>query len=354
MFASTEGDIALWVNGRFPNKWDGQGRAVSDGTDPLYDWQAWIPREHHPHIKNPERGFVSSANQESTAPDYPYYMDDVYASFERGRRINDRLSEMDEITKDDMQALLMDNFSYHAAEILPSMLKWVKPDSLSPIESEVLDSLQAWNYFNNAPYRAPSVFRSWWSELYEAILVDEYDADFPLRAPARDRMGQQLKDNPNFWMVDDRTTQEVETIRDHATASFKKALYDLTQYYGPWSDDWDWGWVINNNVPHVTQTNGLGALNLYSGGGAESVNATRGNSGPSWRMIVELGPEIKAWGVYPGGASGNPGSPNYDSMIESWRTGELYELNFYKEPPLGSQVSPGEESKLSVKWSIRP
>ena len=95
-------------------------------------------------------------------------------------------------------------------------------------------------------------------------------------------------------------------------------------------------------------------MNLYSGGGAESVNATRGSSGPSWRMIVELGPEIKAWGVYPGGASGNPGSPNYDSMIESWRTGELYELRFYKEPPLDSDISLGEESKLSVKWSIRP
>ena len=354
VFASVEGDIALWVNGRFPNKWDGQGRTVSDGTDPLYDWQGWIPREHNPHIKNPERGFVSSANQESTAPDYPYYMDDVYASFERGRRINDRLSEMYEITKDDMQALLMDNYSYHASEILPRMLEWVKTDSLYPIQIEVLDSLKAWNFFNNAPYRAPSVFRSWWSELYESILADEYNADFPLRAPARDRLVQQLKDNPNFWMVDNQTTQGVETIQDQATISFKKAFDNLTESYGSWSDDWDWGWVINNNIPHLTQTNGLGALNLYSGGGTESVNATRGSSGPSWRMIVELGSEIKAWGVYPGGASGNPGSPNYDSMIESWRTGELYELRFYKEPPLDSDISLVQESKLLVKWSLHP
>ena len=69
-------------------------------------------------------------------------------------------------------------------------------------------------------------------------------------------------------------------------------------------------------------------------------------------MIVELGPEIKVWGVYPGGASGNPGSPNYDSMIESWRTGELYELRFYKEPPLDSDISLVQESKLLVKWSL--
>jgi penicillin amidase len=71
-------------------------------------------------------------------------------------------------------------------------------------------------------------------------------------------------------------------------------------------------------------------------------------------MIVELGPEIKAWGVYPGGASGNPGSPNYDHMIESWRTGKLYELHFFKEPPFGSSSLPDQESKSLVKWSLRP
>jgi penicillin G amidase len=354
VFASTDGDIALWVNGRFPNKWDGQGRTVSDGTDPVYDWQGWIPREHHPYTKNPERGFVSSANQESTAPDYPYYMDDVYAPFERGRRINERLSELENITKEDMQALLMDNYSYHAAEILPSMLSWIQTDSLNATQSEVLDSLRTWNYYNNASYRAPSVFRSWWYTLYEAILVDEYDADFPLRTPARDRMVQQLKEDSNFWMVDHRSTEVVETIEDQATQSFISALNDLTEAYGVWSDDWDWGWVMNNDIPHLTQTNGLGVNDLYSSGGAESVNATRGSSGPSWRMIVELGPEIKAWGVYPGGASGNPGSPNYDHMIESWRTGKLYELHFYKAPPIGSTMSSGQESKSVVKWSLRP
>ena len=57
VFASVEGDIALWVKVVFNNGM--VRRTVSDGTDPL-DWQGWIPREHNPHIKNPERGFVAS------------------------------------------------------------------------------------------------------------------------------------------------------------------------------------------------------------------------------------------------------------------------------------------------------
>jgi penicillin amidase len=344
VFASQDGDIALWVNGRFPNKWDGQGRTVSDGTDPLYDWQSWIPREHHPHIKNPPRGFVSSANQESAAPDYPYYMDDVYAPFERGRRINDRLSDLDNITKEDMQELLMDNYSYHASEMLPEMLGWLEQDSLEGVALEIADSLGAWNFYNEAEYRSPSVFRNWWYELSRGILSDEYDAHVPLRFPARDRLMQQLKESPNFWMVDNMTTDRVESIEEITTQAFLGAIEALREQYGDWSDAWDWGWVMDNHVPHLTQTNGLGTDALYSGGGAESVNATRGTSGPSWRMIVELGPELKAWGVYPGGPSGNPGSSNYDSMVEAWRTGQLYELKFYRKAPTNDDV----------KWSIHP
>ena len=145
-------------------------------------------------------------------------------------------------------------------------------------------------------------------------------------------------------MIDDRATDRVESIEELTTQAFVRAVENLRQEYGTWSDDWDWGWVMNNHVPHLTQTNGLGTEALYSGGGAESVNATRGTSGPSWRMIVELGPELKAWGVYPGGASGNPGSPNYDSMVEAWRMGQLYELNFYRNAP----------SNDDIKWSIHP
>ena len=56
------------------------------------------------------------------------------------------------------------------------------------------------------------------------------------------------------------------------------------------------------------------------------MNATSGRSGASWRMVVELGPEIKAFGIYPGGQSGNPGSKFYSNFIPIWANGEY--LNF--------------------------
>tara|TARA_R110000868_G_scaffold235273_9_gene489147 strand:- start:4192 stop:6606 length:2415 start_codon:yes stop_codon:yes gene_type:complete len=334
VFATNEGDIGLYVSGKFPNKWKFQGQTVSDGTNPLYDWQGWIPTEHNPNVKNPERGFVSSANQESAAPDYPYYLEDDYAPFERGRRINELLAGMEDITKEDMRKMQMDSYSYHAATILPEMLEWIQREELNEAERAILREVEGWGFFNNSELKAPGIFRWWWSNFYSGILNDEYSSTkSSLRYPPRDRLIEVIKSEPDFEFFDNIDTEEIETREVIVTQTFKETIEELTNAYGEFGDKWNWGVVINNDFDHIAFIPGFGAQNVYSSGGSESINATRDSWGPSWRMVVELGPEVKAWGVYPGGASGNPGSPNYDSMLESWRTGELYELKFLKEKP---------------------
>ena len=43
-------------------------------------------------------------------------------------------------------------------------------------------------------------------------------------------------------------------------------------------------------------------------------------------MVVELGPEVQAWGVYPGGQSGNPTSRHYRDLLPRWQAGQLDSL----------------------------
>ncbi len=334
IFANNEGDIATWISGKFPNKWKHQGRTVSDGTDPLYDWQGWIPTEHNPNVKNPERGFVSSANQESAAPDYPYYLEDDHAPFERGRRINDLLAEMDNFTKDDIRNMQMDSYSYHAATILPNMLEWIERDSLSENQLHILYEVEQWDFYNDSDKKGPGIFRWWWSNFYSGIFSDEYGTtNASLRYPSRDRVIEVIKSEPDFKFFDNVNTDKIEIREDIVTDTFIESVEELTNVYGEFGDNWNWGVLINNDFDHIAFIPGFGKQNVYSSGGSESINATRESWGPSWRMVVELGPEVKGWGVYPGGASGNPGSPNYDSTLDTWRTGELYELKFLKEAP---------------------
>lgn len=341
VFASNEGDIALWVNGKFPKKWMYQGQMVSDGTDPAYDWQGWIPRDQVPYIKNPERGFVSSANQESAAPDYPYYLDDDFAPFERGRRINDLLAQMNDITPKDIQEMQLDTYSYYAATLLPSLLAWISTENLNNQELEIYNLLSEWDYHMDAEKIAPSVFRLWAGNFYQSIFYDEYETtEAELRLPSRDRFTEVIKAEPGWSFIDDVNTGSVETREERAAYSFNKAITHLTDQYGGFGDGWKWGYVIDNDINHLAFIPGMGEQNLFTSGSPEAINATRGTNGPSWRMVVELGPNVRGYGVYPGGQSGNPGSPSYAEFIEPWRTGELFELKFLKEKPELSQSFP--------------
>ena len=47
-------------------------------------------------------------------------------------------------------------------------------------------------------------------------------------------------------------------------------------------------------------------------------------------MVVELGDEVRAWGTYPGGQSGNPVSPRYTEFLGKWSAGTLDTLRFPK------------------------
>ena len=49
-------------------------------------------------------------------------------------------------------------------------------------------------------------------------------------------------------------------------------------------------------------------------------------------MLVELGPEVHAWGTYPGGQSGNPASRWYMDRVPRWMAGELDTLLFPSTP----------------------
>ena len=40
------------------------------------------------------------------------------------------------------------------------------------------------------------------------------------------------------------------------------------------------------------------------------------------RLLVKLAKEPQGWFIYPGGQSGNPGSPYYTNFVEPWRRGQ--------------------------------
>jgi len=333
VFASADNDIAITANGKFPLKWKDQGKFILDGTDPKSDWQGWIPADQNPTVKNPERNFVSSANQSSTDQTYPYYINWEFSSYERGKRINDKLKLMTKATADSIRMMQSDSYSIFAQNLLPALLLKTDPAKLNATQKEALNLMGKWDKFYAANAVGASIFELWTKRLFYNIWDDEFTiASIPMRYPSRDRTVELILNDPGSKWFDNVHTPAREGLNDLVNEAFKFTCDSLERKFGPIGKTWAWANVKQTHVPHLANIPGFGSKTLMIGGGKSTINALSESNGPSWRMVIELGKVPKGHGVYPGGQSGNPGSPFYDNMINTWADGKLYDLYLMSSP----------------------
>ncbi len=343
LFASKTGDIAIWQNGKFPARWKGQGDFVMPGTDSAYLWQGFIPHDENPHLMNPSRGFLSSANQLPVDSAYPYYLGfgSDYPVY-RGVIINRMLSKMNNITPDDMQKMQVDNYNVFAETARPVLLKYIKEDKLNAEESKYLSRLKKWNLRSDPAEGGPVIFNVWFDSLENAVWGDEFAKikgvyKWPQESTLIDNI---IKDSA-FSFIDNINTPDKETINDVVTIAFQHAVPSLQQLER--DDVLSWAKFKGTGIRHLLRLPALSRMNLPVGGGSHIINATKDFHGPSWRMVVQLTDETEAYGIYPGGQSGNPGSRYYDSFVNTWAAGKYKKLWVMKE---------NETADKRVKWKM--
>ena len=98
-----------------------------------------------------------------------------------------------------------------------------------------------------------------------------------------------------------------------------------------------WARFKNTGIRHLLRLTPLSRLQIEVGGGVHIINATKQFHGPSWRMVVHLTDEPEAYGVFPGGQSGNPGSKYYDNSVDTWAQGKYHTLWFMKKEQVGDK-----------------
>ncbi len=337
VFASKENDIALTVAGNLPKRRNQQGRFVQDGSISTNDWSGFIPFEQNPNTKNPTQGFIGSANQHSTYPSYPYYYIGHFEEY-RGRRLNEELTRMNNIKPKDLMALQLDNYSKKAEDYVKVLLKLLKRTKLNSNELENIKLLENWDFSFDADKVAPSLFEFWCSELtnlvWQNLIPDgsvngmfssRISPDVSMIWPEENVLREMIEHKPNHKIFDDLTTPNIETASDKVSQAYKQACSLLEKEESKlWRD------VKHTSVMHLARLDAFSRKNQNIGGHGSALNACTPLDGPSWRMVVELGDKINAWGVFPGGQSGNPSSKFYDNMLDKWAKGEYYELFFMK------------------------
>lgn len=324
IYADNHDEIALRVNGNIPLKRKGQGRLISPGKLSKDDWQGFIPRNQNPQVRSPKKGFVTSANQWSTSPDYPYYYSGSFEPY-RGRITNRLLAEMDSISADDMMKMQQNVYSIQAEESLPLMLQYLDE---TYHKHAFIQLLTKWDYNYDADSKAASIYDEWFNQFHELLWDEVYTKLDVTALPQPDiwvSIGLLEKDANNKFF-DIAKTQKKETARDIVTQAFVKSVAKLGRDLPEWSK------VKNAQIPHLTRLPAFSYSKLSIGGHKHSINAMQQSFGPSWRMVIELTEKPVGYGIYPGGQSGNPASAYYKNNVEKWATGQYDKLTIITKP----------------------
>jgi penicillin amidase len=341
VFASKTNEIAWWQQANFPAKWKRQGDFVMPGWDNTFRWQGNIDTADNIHMVNPERGFVASANQLPADSAYPFYLGgyhDVY----RGVIINRMLGKMGGITATDMQKMQTDNYNVFAEMALPMLLKNVDESKLSSKAIELLQVVKQWNLRADPQENGMTVFSSWWRSFADTVWNDNLERKdkLPVTRPGDHTLFEAVQKDSAFVFVDNINTVETETLPHMVTAALNKTAEDLKK-----EKNLNWAVVKDTRVGHLLSAlPGFSRMHLPIGGGSKIINATTKTHGPSWRVVVEMTDQTNAYGIYPGGQSGNPGSQYYDMFIDKWAKGEYYPLWIMKE---------ADKKSAKAKWVMK-
>ena len=333
LFAARDGDIAIRPNGFFPLRQPGEGKYIREGDSTKNNWGGVIPFDERPVHYNPARGYVSSANQVTTGPDYPYYYLGSFDEY-RGRYINRVLDRQPTMNQRRMKELQLDDYSLLAEELTPLLLARTDRRHLNTEGLRLLRVLSEWDYHYAGESRGATLFDTWYRRLYE-LSFDEFAPGSGRLRPELWRWNELLREQPEHPIFDIDSTELRETAAILTQRAFDELLEELD---GALPEPW--AIARDAHIDHLGKVPGFGSPLITTGGARTTPRVVDDNFGASWRMVIELGQEPRGWGALPGGAAGNPGSAYYDNGFEEWEEGRYHELARWRRPqePIGSWI----------------
>ena len=343
--ADRAGTIAIRSTGRFPVRAPGAtGARLQDGSSVSNDWRGALPVARYPFAVNPRQGFLASANQQPWDPrtDSTYLGANWYSPW-RAMRINTLLRADSAVTPEAMRRYQTDAGSARADVFVPAFLDAAQTLRGAGRSDAALDSaaqlLAEWDRRYTKDNQRAVLFESMMTALQDHAWDElawpngsQRDGPRGERGPLRvDTPGDQLlaillRDPASPWWDDRGTRQSVERRDDILGEAMRQGYRRTRATHGdPAAGGWRWDRVHHANIHHLLRLESLSRLGVPVQGGPSTLSPSSGSGrfGASWRMVVELAPEVRAWTIYPGGQSANPTSARYADRIARWSAGDL-------------------------------
>ena len=326
IWADREGNIGWQATGLPPirNGFSGLVATLGDGSQ---EWGGYLPIGDRPHIYNPESGIIATANENVTPANYAYpealgfqWSDDF-----RGRRIREVLGSGKKFTLTEMGQLQNDYLALPARTLVPYLIDLKFDDTFTQSD---IDSLKGWDYVLDKNSITAGIYVMFERKLREN--VDRLVMTPEIRKLAGSvQLTRVLEwmEHPEAIFTDNPLQQRDQLLK----SSFVQALQALEEKLGTDRSQWQYGQAAFKHAkvthplsPALSESwqEKLNTVSLPRGGYSftPSANAYGDNntSGASFRILVDTEDWEKTLGINSPGQSGNPDSPFYKNLFETW------------------------------------
>ncbi len=335
VFADVSGNVEYLNRGRLPvrpalNRW-----LPVPGWTGEYEWDGFVPFEELARAKNPESGYIVTANNRIAPDSYPHYIGLHFAPEYRARRIKDRLDDLDKATVDDMTAIHAEMVSI-PARVYSSLLASVEP--LDEPSAQAQAALSGWDASMDMNSVAPTIYSAFRRELEWALFEHHLG---PLVGEALSATGRgapmhlaQLR--ARFAAAADNDDPSVlpegETWSSAAADALSKGVTWLQVTLGENMADWQWGRVHATHPEHTLSAAFPELANLLdppsvpmNGDGDTPHSGSYSQAQPFTatglsvaRYVFDLADWSNSRWITPLGSSGHPASPHYADQAPIW------------------------------------
>ncbi len=327
-FADQAGDIGYQYVGRIPKRpaW----LLPVPGWDGDHEWQGDIPKDELPTDENPPNGFIITANNRTTTPDYPHYLSFGATRF-RADRLRELMDETEEFSLELMPELQGDVVSHPHLEAVGHLTSFEAGQERARQLQEMLGSWDGRMEADSAEAALANEVRDQLARLTVEAYYDQVPGLGPQAPGSHPVLLTQLDSRSPVMLGDFGSWEEAMERALLAGAA------SLSERQGDDPAGWRWGsdhqiaW--NHNLGRNPELKPIfdlapqplsGDRNTVRNSGTP-LGAT-GTHGVSYRQILDLGDLNAARIVIPPGNSGQPGSPHYQDNLERWRTMEYHPL----------------------------
>ncbi len=350
-YADRAGNYAQFTQGRYTNKWPGQGRFVMNGSTSKTLWGADIPMEENPFALNHPQGYLVAANQSTTDDAYPYWYNGSFSEW-RSWEINavlglERFGGGPRIRIDTTGPFGRDDHKMFSNPVNVVTLQGQEQSSLAfQLEQIIRTDTVLWKKFWEKDFNereaskdwygvyapqsaATTAFHLWWTSFCDAYWRRRFSQFKEMLLPSTEVAVLEIERILKGSQNSDERKALIETFRT-ASVQYQDSFDRLQKNKAV-----EWAAFKNTHINHLTKISAFGFGPLKVGGWGTTINANKVNEkgqayGPSWRMIVEMDKDsIRAYGHYPGGPSGNVGSKWYANMLNDWVEGKYHRLVFF-------------------------